>query len=78
MKSIKASEFKTKCLQLLNEIAETGVPVIITKNGRPVAQLGPVMSRPTTLVGAHKGKISIVEDLLAPIDEECARCARIE
>ena len=70
MKSIKASEFKAKCLQLLNEVAETGVPVIITKNGRPVAQLGPVMSRPTTLAGAHKGKISIMGDILEPIDEE--------
>lgn len=70
MKSIKASEFKAKCLQLLNEVAETGVPVIITKNGLPVAQLGPVMSRPKTLVGAHKGKISIVGDILAPIDNE--------
>jgi len=70
MKSIKVSEFKAKCLQLLNEVAETGVPVIITKNGRPVAQLGPALSRPTTLVGAHKGKISIVGDILAPIDEE--------
>jgi len=70
MKSIPASEFKTKCLQLVNEVAETGVPLVITKNGRPIAQLGPVAARPTTLVGTHKGKIAIVGDILAPIDEE--------
>ena len=70
MKSIPASEFKAKCLQVINEVAETGIPVVITKNGRPVAQLGAVASRPTTLVGAHKGQIAIVGDILTPIDEE--------
>lgn len=69
MKSIKASEFKAKCLQLMDEVAETGIPIVITKNGRPIAQLTPVISRPTTLAGAHKGKIAIVGDILAPIDE---------
>ena len=70
MKSIPASEFKAKCLQVINEVAETGIPVVITKNGRPVAQLGAVAFQPTTLVGAHKGQIAIVGDILTPIDEE--------
>ena len=38
------------------------------KNGRPVAQLGPVVTRPPTLAGAHRGKIRILGDILAPID----------
>jgi prevent-host-death family protein len=70
MKSIPASKFKVKCLQVINEVAKTGMTVVITKNGQPVAQLGPIVSQPTTLVGAHKGQISIVGDILAPIDEE--------
>ena len=70
MKSITASEFKVKCLQVINEVAKTGMPVLITKNGRPVAQLAPVESQPTTLVGAHKGRITVVGDILAPIDED--------
>ena len=65
-----ASKFKAKCLQVSNEVAETGMPVLSTKNGQPVAQLGPVVSQPTTLVGVHKGRIAIVGDILAPIDEE--------
>lgn len=28
MKAIKSSEFKAKCLQLMNELAETGTPII--------------------------------------------------
>ena len=35
MRTIKASEFKAKCLKLMDEVAETGEPVVITKNGRP-------------------------------------------
>ena len=70
MNQIKASEFKAKCLQLMDEVAETGQPLVITKNGRPVAQLGPVVSRPATLAGAHRGQITVVEDILSPIDEE--------
>ena len=70
IKTIKASEFKAKCLRLMDEVAETGAPVVITKNGRPVAQLGPVVSRPATLAGAHRGKIAIVGDILTPVDVE--------
>ncbi|MGH8659875.1 MAG: type II toxin-antitoxin system Phd/YefM family antitoxin [Gammaproteobacteria bacterium] len=70
MEKIKASEFKAKCLKLMDEVAETGRSVVITKNGRAVAQLGPVISRPRTLTGAHKGKIHIARDILAPIAEQ--------
>ena len=68
IKTIKASEFKAKCLRLMDEVAETGQPLVITKNGKPVAQLGPVVSRPPTLARAHAGKIRILGDIIAPID----------
>jgi prevent-host-death family protein len=70
MKTIKASEFKAKCLRLMDEVAATGQPLLITKNGKPVAQLGPVVTRPTTLAGLHAGKIHILGDIIAPIDVE--------
>lgn len=70
MKSVNASEFKNKCLQLIKEVAETGVSVVITKDGQPVAQLGPPTPRLATLAGAHKGKITVAGDILAPLDED--------
>jgi prevent-host-death family protein len=70
MQTIKASEFKAKCLQLMNEVAESGEIIVITKNGQPVAQLTPVASRPNTLAGCHKGKIGIVGDIIAPLCEQ--------
>jgi prevent-host-death family protein len=41
MRSFKASEFKAKCLAILDEVARTGESVTILKRGRPVARLLP-------------------------------------
>ena len=35
MVEIAAGEFKAKCLQLMDEVNETGVELIITKRGKP-------------------------------------------
>jgi antitoxin (DNA-binding transcriptional repressor) of toxin-antitoxin stability system len=39
MKEITASQLKGRCLRVLDEVAETGEPVVITKHGRPIARL---------------------------------------
>ena len=41
-RTIPAGEFKAKCLKLMDEVDETGVPIVITKRGRPVSRLVPV------------------------------------
>lgn len=68
MHTIKASEFKAKCLQLMNEVEESGDTIVITKNGRPVAQLSPFINRPATLAGGHKGKIAVTGDIVGKLD----------
>ena len=47
-RTMKASEFKAKCLKLMDEVAESGEEIIITKNGHPVARLA---ARPRKAVG---------------------------
>lgn len=37
-----ASEFKARCLALLDQVGETRVPIVITKHGRPLAKLVPL------------------------------------
>ena len=64
---IKASEFKAKCLKLMDEVAESGQEIIITKNGRPVSRLAPYRKRPDTFFGADKGKIKILGDIVSPM-----------
>lgn len=68
MRTIKASEFKAKCLKIMEEVAATGEPVVITKNGVPITQLIPARRRPVTLFGALKGSISIRGDIIAPVE----------
>jgi prevent-host-death family protein len=67
---IKASEFKAKCLALMDQVARTGTPVVITKNGKPVAELVPHRPRKKTLRGIFKDKLFITGDIISPIDVE--------
>ena len=70
VKTIKASEFKAKCLKLMDEVAESGEEIIITKNGRPTARLVSYRERPKTLFGIDRGKLEILGDVISPIDVE--------
>ena len=69
-RTIKASEFKAKCLKLMDEVAETGEEIIITKNGKPVAKLSAHREKPKTLFGMDKGRMKIIGDIISPIDVE--------
>lgn len=39
-----ATEFRAKCLGLLDWVARTGETIVITKRGQPIARLVPVPS----------------------------------
>ena len=67
---VKASEFKAKCLQLMDEVAASGEEIIITKRGRPVSRLVPYRHRPKSLFGIDRGRIEILGDIVAPLEEE--------
>jgi prevent-host-death family protein len=68
MQRITASAFKAKCLQLMDDVAATGEPLIITKHGQPICQLVPYRLKPKTLYGALHGSMIITGDLIAPLD----------
>jgi prevent-host-death family protein len=74
-RTIKAAEFKAKCLDLMDQVARDGVAIVITKRGTPIAQLGPIVTRPATLRGFMKDGIEIRGDIVGPIefDWESAR-----
>jgi prevent-host-death family protein len=68
---ISAAEFKAKCLKLMDEIAKTRKPIIITKRGKPVAKLVAVEPEPRRpLFGYMAGTITYVGDIESPIDVE--------
>lgn len=68
MQIIKASEFKAKCLHLMDEVKRTGEEFIITKNGKPVSKLVPYRTQPESLFGFHQQKIVCHDDLIDPLD----------
>ena len=67
---IKASEFKAKCLKLMDQVAETGEEIVITKNGEPIAKLVSYQQPHKVPWGAGKGQIRILGDIISPIDED--------
>jgi prevent-host-death family protein len=69
-KAIKASEFKAKCLALLDEVAASGDRLVITKNGKPVADLVPHRATRPSPFGLFKGQMEITGDIMSPIDVE--------
>jgi prevent-host-death family protein len=67
--SIPAAVFKAECLKLMDEVARTGQPIVITKHGRPVAQLVPVPAEPESLFGYMSDTLTIQGDVVAPTGE---------
>ena len=62
---VSATEFKAKCLGILEQIAEEGGTVTVTKRGRPMAMMGPVKKKPfKSSEGILAGKVKIVGDIV--------------
>lgn len=66
MKTIPTTEFKTRCLALLREVAENHETLIVTKHGKPVARVLPY-SAPSD-VNPLKDSVLFETDLVSPID----------
>ncbi len=69
-KTMKASECKAKFLGVLDEVAATHERVIVTKNGKPVAEIVPFVEKPKSIIGALKGSVTIMGDLDEPTGED--------
>ena len=68
MRTVKASEFKASCLELMEEVAKNGEQVVITRRGKPISLLSAYPARPS-LYGRHRNTLRIRGDVLAPVDE---------
>ncbi len=70
MQTIRASEFKAKCLALMDEVARTGRPLLVTKNGKPVAELRPHTAPGKDAFGIWKGRLLVKGDIVSPVDAD--------
>lgn len=67
-RSVTATEFKAKCLGILDEVKDSGTVVTITKRGKAVATVQGVKKPWKSLENALKGKIDLdaLGDIVSP------------
>lgn len=63
MQKIPAAQFKSQCLAVMDQVAETGEPVVITKHGKAVVKLIPAEIAGDEILGFMAGKGKIMGDI---------------
>ena len=70
MREIAISEFKAKCLALLDQVQKTKKPILITRFGKPVAEVIPPSPKPVAdWIGSMRDRIEILGDIVSPANE---------
>ena len=68
MRTINASELKARLLAVLDEVKETGEPILVLKRGRPVARLEPPAGGgERSPQDAARGRVEVVGDVIGPV-----------
>jgi antitoxin (DNA-binding transcriptional repressor) of toxin-antitoxin stability system len=67
-KEITISKFKAICLAVLENVRRTGVPVRVTKFGKPVADVAATRAEPSEgWLGSMAGSAEVVGDICGPV-----------
>ncbi len=69
--SMAISEFKATCLAVLERVRRTGTPILITRRGKPIAEVIPpsLASTGSGWLGAMRESATITGDLTAPASD---------
>jgi prevent-host-death family protein len=68
---VSISEFKAKCLALLDQVQKTKQPLRVTRFGKPVAEVVPPSAQTSAeWIGSMKGQIEISGDIVSPANRE--------
>lgn len=68
MTDVSISEFKAKCLGLIEQVHKTRQPLRITRHGRPVAELIPAgPDRKRKFLGDMAGTVEFLGDIVSPV-----------
>ena len=72
MEEVAISEFKAKCLALLERVRQTKKPLRITRFGKPVAEVVPPSPHGgrSEWIGSMKNSMQILGDIVAPVVDE--------
>ena len=66
---VAISEFKAKCLSLLDLVNRTKTPLRVTRRGKPVADVVPVSPQVEEQgwLGSMSGSLEITGDIVSPV-----------
>lgn len=66
------SRFKATCLAALERVRKTGRPLLITRRGKPIAQVVPPPRAPQkdSAFGSMRGTAEELDDIVEPLPEE--------
>lgn len=67
MKTVAITEFKARCLALLEDVAESGQPLVVTKRGKVLVRVVPSASRGAYPQASLRGSVEILGDVVAPV-----------
>ena len=72
MQTIAISKFKATCLAVLEQVRKTRKPILVTRFGKPVAQIAPPppRGRPASWLGSLAGEVRITGDIISPASDE--------
>jgi len=72
MKEIAISEFKAKCLALLDQVQKTKKPIRVTRFGKPIAEVAPPSPEAGRVdwIGSMKDTMKITGDIVSPANDE--------
>jgi prevent-host-death family protein len=62
--TLAISEFKTRCLEILEGLRTTGHELVVTKHGIPIARVVPIRVERRPLRGMLKGELEILDDIV--------------
>ena len=67
MRTMAVSEFKSRCLRVIDEVRTQGESVVITKKGRPLVRIVPAERPRQKIFGCLKGVVQIIGDIETPV-----------
>jgi len=69
MRTLAITDFKAHALQVLGQVAKTREPVIVTKRGKPLAEVIPFSSE-TPRPGKLADALVFEKDIVKPLGED--------
>ncbi len=69
MKTMAITEFKMHALQVIGEVAETRQPIVVTKRGKPLAEIVPFAEK-SPMPGKLAEALVFEGDIVSPLGED--------